>query len=410
MAVIRQRGERYQVVFSYGNSPQWVRSCGEDQVAALLKKQEVELVIDKLHRGYITVPSDCEDIGEFIWHGGKVTKPVAGLPMTLGEVLAAYRKSSHFKSLAENSRYTIGIHCPKLEKILGKQTPLRSLKSRDLQRYIDTRREEGVVGGTAKAELTTLRTMWNLYALPQEIVDRDWRSAFPHRLNFGKLSEKPPFQTYDEIAAQVSKDAKTGLPDATSELWASLWLQRDELEELLALMKKRHGQPEYSTVHGWVYPAVAFAYYTTFRKSTIQRALVRDVDFKREQVSGRIKKEEHARDETLRTVPMHSKLIPILKDWLKSSHPGGKYLFCNISDVQLTSKQLGMGLEIYLRGTKWAVIAGWHTFRHSAVSAMADAGLTMDTINEFSGHHSPEMQRRYRHKSTKSIRNEIEKL
>jgi site-specific recombinase XerD len=50
-----------------------------------------------------------------------------------------------------------------------------------------------------------------------------------------------------------------------------------------------------------------------------------------------------------------------------------------------------------LRGGKWSVLHGWHTFRHSLASNMASAGVDQRLINEILGHNTEEMERRYRH-------------
>jgi integrase len=50
-----------------------------------------------------------------------------------------------------------------------------------------------------------------------------------------------------------------------------------------------------------------------------------------------------------------------------------------------------------LRGGKWAVLHGRHTFRHSLASNMASSDVDQPIINEILGHHTEEMERRYRH-------------
>ena len=47
--------------------------------------------------------------------------------------------------------------------------------------------------------------------------------------------------------------------------------------------------------------------------------------------------------------------------------------------------------------TKIGEDIGWHTFRHSLASNMASAGVDQRIINETLGHHTKEMERRYRH-------------
>lgn len=50
-----------------------------------------------------------------------------------------------------------------------------------------------------------------------------------------------------------------------------------------------------------------------------------------------------------------------------------------------------------LEGSKWAVVQGLHTLRHSMISCMAAAGIDQRIIDDIVGHTSEEMRKRYRH-------------
>ena len=43
------------------------------------------------------------------------------------------------------------------------------------------------------------------------------------------------------------------------------------------------------------------------------------------------------------------------------------------------------------------MIRGWHVFRHSFISACASRGIDQRLIDEWVGHTTEEMRRRYRH-------------
>lgn len=47
--------------------------------------------------------------------------------------------------------------------------------------------------------------------------------------------------------------------------------------------------------------------------------------------------------------------------------------------------------------SKWSVLSGWHVFRHSFASNCARKGLDQRVIDEFMGHTTEDMRRRYRH-------------
>jgi integrase len=50
-----------------------------------------------------------------------------------------------------------------------------------------------------------------------------------------------------------------------------------------------------------------------------------------------------------------------------------------------------------LAGSKWAVVPGWHCFRHSFISLCASGGTDQRLIDEWVGHQTEEQRRRYRH-------------
>jgi integrase len=50
-----------------------------------------------------------------------------------------------------------------------------------------------------------------------------------------------------------------------------------------------------------------------------------------------------------------------------------------------------------LRGSRWAVIKGWHVARHSFASNCASRGIDQRLIDRWMGHTTDEMRRRYQH-------------
>ena len=68
-----------------------------------------------------------------------------------------------------------------------------------------------------------------------------------------------------------------------------------------------------------------------------------------------------------------------------------------------------------LRGTSWCLLSrrdrfkiGFHTYRHSFASNLAAAGVDQRVIDEFMGHQTEAMRRRYRHLYPKARRSAIE--
>ena len=65
--------------------------------------------------------------------------------------------------------------------------------------------------------------------------------------------------------------------------------------------------------------------------------------------------------------------------------------------VPLTEEEAHWHFKQTLKGSPWEVLRGWHTLRHSFVSACASKGLDLRMLQEWCGHMSPEIQRRYLH-------------
>ena len=89
-------------------------------------------------------------------------------------------------------------------------------------------------------------------------------------------------------------------------------------------------------------------------------------------------------------------------------HPGGTYTFCHSRRVArsrsktkradpLTSDQAHDHFERTLKSSKWQKVKGWHCLRHSFISNLASQGIDQRIIDDFVGHTTEQMRRRYRH-------------
>ena len=131
---------------------------------------------------------------------------------------------------------------------------------------------------------------------------------------------------------------------------------------------------------------------------------------------------------------MSSYLVSVLKQWL-SEHPDGPWLFCHERTVarskkrsrttgrlnqkirpksgkermqllrerdstepaSLTKDEANHHLRRTLNGSKWKILKGWHTLRHSFISACASRGIDQRLVEAWAGHMSKETSRRYAH-------------
>ena len=210
-----------------------------------------------------------------------------------------------------------------------------------------------------------------------KLVDHPFPSA---GLVYSKSDAKLPFMTWQEIQRRI----KAGGDGA---LWEGLYLQEKELAELLAYVKAKKAQP-------WVYPAFVMAAHTGARKSEIIRSRLEDIDLANAVMTIREKKRAQG-VRTTRRVPISTELATVLAPQMERQN-GKTYLFGN-GEKPLSVQAVHQGLARALDDSKWSVIKGWHTLRHSFISACACRGLDQRFIDEWVGHQTEEQKVRYRH-------------
>ena len=336
--------------------------------------------------------------------------------------------ATHRDSLEDRTIEGIGLHFKHLVAALGERFPIRELKLADLQGYVDRRaKAKGMSGKTA--EFRHHQEGDRHTADGMELGARKWGwspAAFPITdCVTQEHSEKPPFQTIDEIERRIKAGGITTAQ--RKELWESLYLRTPEIAELLVYAKEH-------AAHPWIFPMICMAAHTGARRSELTRMLITDVDFEGGSVTIREKKRVKGKDST-RRAPLTTVLREALQAWL-SVHPGGNTLFCHAGPVErsrkrsrttghqsgkgraktlaerlatvherqdrpeagpLTPRELHDHFRRTLRGGKWKVVRGLHVLRHSVASCLAAAGVDQRIIDDILGHQSLEMQRRYRH-------------
>jgi integrase len=168
-----------------------------------------------------------------------------------------------------------------------------------------------------------------------------------------------------------------------------LFLTLPEIDEVLEVVRTRKRLPQ-------AYPMFVFAAHTGARRSEMRRALISDFDFDSKTVLIREKKKEHDKKETYRTVPMSALLERTMKEWF-ADHPGGQYAICTATGSPITQDYATKLVVNAVRKSKWNVICGWHCFRHSFISNCAAKAVDQRLIDDWVGHTTDAMRRRYRH-------------
>jgi len=362
-----------------------------DAEAAIL---EVQRVIHRLTVGLLAVP-DGVDPGGFIVSGGTLRPASAPSPepRTCPPVDQAIEEYlGCLAHMAPSNRTTIRVHLRNLKAKLGRKAagPLDRVEPRDLEGFLQTRLRERHPTTVAK-ERATVAGFFR-WAVGYGYLTRSPAAALTRVKSGGDL---PPFRTAAEITEVI---ARGGLSPAEEwALWDCLYLTPAEIAGVLALVRARARHPVSFILH-------AVPAYTGMRRGEVLRLRWADIEFDRDGIWARSRKQSRQAVETKRRIDLHPELKAVLADW-QGRRPHGQYVACD--DGKLEAMDRHPAEERFwqpLRGTDWCIPGrndrpkiGYHTYRHSFASNLAAAGVDQRVIDEFMGHTTEAMRRRYRH-------------
>jgi integrase len=310
--------------------------------------------------------------------------------LTLQEFLERYKKEMPAGSKDSSTRYTEDIHIDHLLRHIEPTIAVRSITTDVLQNYVMRRSEEDGRHGrrlshiTIRKEIGSLAAIWNKWALPLDLVTGP---APTKGLIYNKRKAKAPFQTFEQIKRQIKRGTFTAAQER--DLWDCVFLTLPEIAEVL---EQAHKMARVD----WVYPMFVIAARTGARRSEILRSHLDDLDFSTKMFLIREKKKDRSKELTFRHVPLSGFLAEVMMSW-QAARPGGRFTICEEADQPITVQMSNHHFRWALEDTKWSVLPGWHVFRHSFASNAAAKGVDQRIIDEWMGHQTEEMRRRYRH-------------
>jgi integrase len=405
MANLGRKGDVFVVRVRYLGKEYKKSLKVRDPKEAEAARRLVEVTIHRLLTGQVQVPAGV-DPGDFIVSGGTKTKanaprtPDLSIGQAIDEYLAAQRTY-----LAPSTHYLFGIHLGHWRRHLGTavKRPVGAVTSTALETYLRGR-------VAAASETTAAKERRTLIHLFRWLVARQHLPSSPAAdLPVLKAEgERPPFRTVAGVEAIIRRGGLA--PDEELELWECIYLSPAEIARLLALAKDRAREPESYLLH-------ALPAYTGMRRGEVIRLAWADVDLDGRLVRARSRKQSRRRAETVRSIDLHPDLVVILTDW-KRQHPKGQVVVSDpATGGPLNSGQANRLFWQPLRGTEWSLDPtknwykiGYHTYRHSFVSNLAAAGVDQRAIDEWVGHSTDAMRRRYRHLFPATRRTAIEAL
>ncbi len=389
--------QHYRVRFRYAGK-QYKRSLRTtDSREARGLKGRVEETILLLERGRLEMPEGA-DPATFILSDGKLAKKqTTSAVNTIGELFRLYDERLPEGVKEPTTRATEITHQAHLLKHLKTRTVLKTLTPADMQDFASKRlqdkwRKKRIGPETVKKELATFRMIWN-WAVNQEIIE----GRAPVRgIQFPKQDEKPPFMTLAD-AERILKQGSFS-KQQEKEICDSIFLTRDDIQDLLTHIRAKAGHP-------FLYPLFAFVAHTGARRSEILNARLEDFDFAAGTVSIREKKKSRKLGTTYRRVDLTPLLSEAIQDWRKN-HPGGPFVITNPNRLgshatavfkPMNPNAAQKHFRRAVAKTRWAKLRGFHVFRHSFASNLASLGVDQRIIDDFLGHTTEEMRRRYRH-------------
>lgn len=373
-----------------------------DDRAASAKCGVIEETLRYLQDGVITPPKGV-DLGDWIVSGGKLVPVAARAAIaTVGDLFQIYEKEFQKESKVEGTLAVEKIHREHLRRHFKSGTLLDVIDTRRAQEYVNARSAEEYRGRSPKPdtigkEFSTFRAIWN-WAMRQGYISR----PFPFRtvdLEFARTEAKAPFRTRTEIEAILKRGRHKDR--AVDGLWESLYLTLAEVTEILELVKRRASEP-------WIYPMLCFAACAGPRRSEICRSEVEDFDFGSQVVHIRERKRVPGAD-SFRYVDLHPVLEMAMKAWFAVRQSAGPCAFGD-GESPLTGDMAHRHFRTTFNGTKWSVLPGFHTFRHSFCSNLVIQGIDQRMIDSFMGHQTEEQRRRYRHLFPKARKHAISLL
>lgn len=398
MANLGKKGDTFCVRFRLRGKEFKKSLKTRDESAAKAALHLVELTLHRLHTGQVRVP-DRVDPGDFVVSGGTLTEPVEpppvvapapALPSTRA-LIATYTDS--VKPLVAPSYHASqAMHLRHLVRHLGGRAdePCNAVTVRDLDGFVQARLAARHPN-TAERERITLLQFYKWAVRHEYLAVSPAAGLAP--IKGGE--DRPPFRTAVEIERVV---ARGGLTDEERlDLWDTLYLGPSEIAGLLATVRANAATDYAFVLH-------AIPAYTGMRRGEVLRLRWVDVDLDEGYVSARSRKQSRRKRETVRRIVLHPELKAELLAW-REARPRGQFVVCEPDGTgPINNDRANRVFWQPMRGTPWCLDngrdlfkVGFHTFRHSFASNLAAAGVDQRVIDEFMGHTTEAMRKRYRH-------------
>jgi integrase len=391
MANLGVKGGIYVARFRY-QGKEYKKSLKTTSLAdAKAAMHAIEQTIHRLTTGMIQVAAGV-DPGDFILSGGTARLPAAKKKAAPPVAALIDDYLAHQSHIASSYLATQTTHLRNFRKQLGARVdlPCDRIVRRDLEQYLQARFKVRTAETVGKERFTLVKLFE--WAVAHEYLEASPAVALT---TIKGDADKKAFRTVAEIDAILERG---GLSETeAAELWDCLYLTPPEIGDLLALVRTRASRDYAPLLH-------AIPAYTGMRRGEVLRLRWSDVEMDQDSIIARSRKQSRQKSETARRIDLHPELKALLLDW-RGTRPRGQFVICEReADGPITEKTATRYFCQPLRSTPWCLSSkkrwfkvGFHTYRHSFASNLAARGVDQRIIDEWMGHQTESMRKRYRH-------------
>jgi integrase len=405
MANLGQKDSIFHVRFRFQGREYKKSLKTRDKADAEAAKRSVEQTIHRLLTGLIALPTGV-DVGDFILSGGTLLKSIEpietrNLPTT--QLLIEEYVKSQQNVLADSYHYSQAMHLRHLGKHVGDaaNAPCDRITYRDLDRFLKARLADRHPNTAARERITLMQ--FYKWAVSQGYLSVSPAAALPP-IKGGE--DRPPFRTVAEIERIIERGGLS--QEETLDLWECLYLSPEEIATLLTTVRSNAHEDLSFMLH-------AIPAYTGVRRGEMLRLRWLEVDLENDFLCARSRKQSRRKTETVRRIDLHPELKQELIVW-RQRHPKGQFVICETDTLEPIRKDRANRLFWQpMRGTEWCLDSkrnwfkvGFHSYRHSFASNLAARGVDQRIIDEWMGHQTESMRRRYRHLFPSNRRSAIE--
>lgn len=395
MANLGRKDDIFHIRFRFRGKEYKKSLKTRDSGSAEAAKRIVELTIHRLLTGQLVLPSAI-DPGDFILSGGTLVQspnsepPATACPSTRS--LIVEYTTSQKPLLAPSYHYSQEMHLRHLVRHLESRAddPGDNITHRDLDRFLKERLAVRHPNTVERERITLLQ--FYKWTVQQGYLRQSPATALA-AIKAGV--DRPPFRTIAEIQRIIGRGGLAA--EEVLDLWECLYLTPEEIAGLLETVRAGAKQDYGYLLH-------ALPAYTGMRRGEVLRLRWIDVDLEQGYICARSRKQSRRKMETVRRIDLHEELRKDLLAW-REQRPRGQYVISKAQSLEpLTNDQANRSFWQPMRHTDWCLDStkdwfkiGFHTYRHSFASNLAARAVDQRIIDEFMGHSTEAMRRRYRH-------------